>query len=156
MSTELNDMLFKLMLQGITKKKIEEDLGFSNGSLGKKLTPVRFELFKRYYNVNVIDDRDNPLINAARGRDANGINNNELPENENKPQIDKKEVAKAIVSEPIEVLGIPNEIEIVDYQKLFNECEFPDEYKALWERIKNDQNITKKDKELWKGRLNAK
>lgn len=49
-----------------------------------------------------------------------------------------------------------HKIEIVDYQKLFNECEFPDEYKALWERINNDPNVSVKEKTIWKIRLNVK
>lgn len=51
---------------------------------------------------------------------------------------------------------IHRKIEIVDYQKLFNECEFPDEYKALWEKINADPNVSVKEKNIWKIRLNAK
>lgn len=46
--------------------------------------------------------------------------------------------------------------ESIDYQKLFNDCEYPDEYKALWEKINSDINMPKKEKDLWKIRLNAK
>lgn len=43
-----------------------------------------------------------------------------------------------------------------DYQAEFNNCEFPEEYKALWEKIKDDAGLNEKDKALWKIRLNVK
>jgi hypothetical protein len=43
-----------------------------------------------------------------------------------------------------------------DYQKQLDDCEFPDEYKALWDRINEDQDMLAKDKQIWKLRLNAK
>ena len=45
---------------------------------------------------------------------------------------------------------------LVDYQKLYDECMFPDEYKALWERISADPNVSAKELPIWKLRLNAK
>jgi len=84
MQQEIQQMLFTLKLQNVSAKKIEEDLGFSNGVLAKAakgivgISPARFELFKQYYNVNVIDDRTNSLINVSRGRDKDGANNDEL------------------------------------------------------------------------------
>ncbi len=47
-------------------------------------------------------------------------------------------------------------VEKVDYQKLYDECMFPDEYKALWERISSDPNVSAKDLPIWKLRLNVK
>lgn len=47
-------------------------------------------------------------------------------------------------------------VEEVDYKKLYEECEFSDEYRALWERIKADDNVSTKDKNEWKLRLGAK
>ena len=47
-------------------------------------------------------------------------------------------------------------IEEVDYEKLFNDCEFPEERKSLWERIKLDGNMLEKERMQWKFRLNAK
>jgi hypothetical protein len=46
--------------------------------------------------------------------------------------------------------------EIIDYQTHFNQCEFEDEYRNLWEMINSDPNLNEKDKNLWKIRLNAK
>jgi len=47
-------------------------------------------------------------------------------------------------------------IDVVDYKKLFDGCEFPDEYKALWEKIKVDPTMPDKEKNVWKLTLNAK
>lgn len=47
-------------------------------------------------------------------------------------------------------------VEKVDYQKLYDECMFPDEYKALWERISADPNVLAKELPIWKIRLNVK
>lgn len=47
-------------------------------------------------------------------------------------------------------------VEEVDYKKLYEGCEFSDEYRALWERIKADDNVSTKDKNEWKLRLGAK
>lgn len=47
-------------------------------------------------------------------------------------------------------------IEEVDYEKLFNDCEFPEERKSLWDRIKLDGNMLEKERMQWKMRLNAK
>lgn len=46
-----------------------------------------------------------------------------------------------------------NDNEIVDYQKLFNECEFDEERKILWERIKIDVVLNEREKKTWKLRL---
>lgn len=46
-----------------------------------------------------------------------------------------------------------NNNEVVDYQKLFNECEFDEERKLLWERIKIDVVLNEREKKTWKLRL---
>lgn len=84
-----------------------------------------------------INDRSNPLINIARERDKDGGSDDELE----------------IINSKLE--EVENN-EIIDYQKDFNNCEFPEEYKALWDRINSDVNVSVKDKQLWKIRLNAK
>lgn len=73
-----------------------------------------------------------------------------------------KNVNKKIFNAPqIEIKGDefripPQPIEKVDYQKLLNDCEFPDEFKNLWEKIKADANLSEKERIQWKVRLNAK
>lgn len=49
----------------------------------------------------------------------------------------------------------PTKLKQADYQSEFNNCEFPEEYKELWQKIK-DSNLNEKDKALWKIRLNVK
>jgi hypothetical protein len=150
MNQELEEMLFKLKLQGVSASKIERDLGFSNGVLGKgikgkpNLSKARFVLVKRYFDSNIIDDRSNPLINAARGRDENGTNTDEL---ETEHQVQQRDIDAPLSNE---------EVAKVDYQKEFNDCEYSEEYKALWDKISKDPNVSIKDKQLWKIRLNAK
>ena len=50
----------------------------------------------------------------------------------------------------------PHTIDPINYQEKFNNCEFENEYKALWEEIKADINLTPNEKAVWKSRLNAK
>lgn len=63
------------------------------------------------------------------------------------PKIERKDDEFRIPAQPIEE---------VDYEKLFNDCEFPEERKSLWERIKLDGNMLEKERMQWKMRLNAK
>ena len=48
------------------------------------------------------------------------------------------------------------EMEEVDYRKIYQDCQFPDEYKSLWERIKADPMLSNKQKNEWKLNLNVK
>jgi len=50
----------------------------------------------------------------------------------------------------------PKRTEKVDYEKLLSGCEFQEEFRALWERIDADNEVSRKEKDLWRIRLNAK
>lgn len=44
----------------------------------------------------------------------------------------------------------------VDYKKLYDGCEFAEEYRGLWDRIKADDNLSTKEKNDWKLVLGAR
>lgn len=73
------------------------------------------------------------------------------------PPTDQAEIYANFKIKPAQVLDASRySTTKTDYQSEFNKCEFPEEYKALWEKIKYDAGINEKDKALWKLRLNAK
>lgn len=87
--------------------KIEADLGMPKTTLQKAVkgqrtlpkkwaTDLKDYVAKKAWIVGNVKDfnkevesekehRDNPLVNAARGRDANGVNNDEVPKETTKP-----------------------------------------------------------------------
>ena len=71
----------------------------------------------------------------------------EIPKMFDAQRVERKDDEFRIPAQPIEE---------VDYEKLFNDCEFPEERKSLWERIKLDGNMLEKERMQWKMRLNAK
>ena len=71
----------------------------------------------------------------------------EIPKMFDAQRVERKDDEFRIPAQPIEE---------VDYEKLFNDCEFPEERKNLWERIKLDGNMLEKERMQWKMRLNAK
>lgn len=86
---------------------------------------------------------------------------------ENKPKIDAvkktksiavkntETIVKPIVEKQIESLQTPIKKE-VDYAKEFSQCEFPDEYKTLWDKINADDSVTTLQKKYWKIELGIK
>lgn len=77
-TTELKQIIEK---SGLSVYRIEKDLKIPNGTLsqvlsGKKKLPEKYEAALRFLakESSVV----NPLINAARGRDESGINEDEL------------------------------------------------------------------------------
>jgi len=52
----------------------------------KQIPMDKWKEIEKKLNMDVDDNRDNPLINAARGRDRSGINEDELKTRQNKPK----------------------------------------------------------------------
>ena len=73
------------MAEYLPISEIEKRIGLPKTTLQKVLSGER-ELPKKWHRVVEVyfgvtkkeDDRSNPLINAARGRDENGVNNDEV------------------------------------------------------------------------------
>jgi len=38
----------------------------------------------------------------------------------------------------------------IDYRKEFESCEFPNDFKLLWEKIDKDSSLTQNEKKLWR------
>lgn len=200
-------MIVELKLKGFTAQAIENELGFSNGSLGKKLSSGREYMLRNFYEVHcgssnvggviskvvwknemdgitrkgvvwdghavdthtvldydtvtlagqklrlrvtaeLVKDlydrylRDNVAVVAAVGRQV----------------LSKKSLPSASSDDVPGDFVFPDGLDdvLVDYQKLYDECMFPDEYKALWERISSDPNVSAKELPIWKIRLNVK
>lgn len=80
-----------------------------------------------------------------------------------KPKVSDEKMPKAIVptivKQKIDIqdtsFELPQKIK-VDYRKEYELCEFPDEYKALWDKINADDEVCTKDKKIWKITLNIK
>lgn len=96
-------MLFTLKMQNIPASKIEEDLGFSNGVLGKavkgkpNLSKARFEMVKNYFKLykpikSVIfsEDEIEKLSKKNKAETPAPEIKKEEPKTENKPQEDEK------------------------------------------------------------------
>ncbi len=103
MQQELEQMLFKLKMQNIPASKIEEDLGFSNGVLGKavkgkpNLSKARFEMVKLYFKaykpkegVFFSEDEVKKLAKKIKAETSTSEIKKEEPQTENKPQEDEK------------------------------------------------------------------
>lgn len=178
-------MIEGLKRKGFTVKSIETALGFSNGSLGKKLSEGRMEMLVGLYESHCggSGSVDYLLMSSGvkvRATDENvrtyfghlfvggGAVGSEVLSAE---KIEPSAVVSAEVSKPSmydlrKLMDAPMKgifdvekevvVEEVDYKKLYEECEFSDEYRALWERIKADDNVSTKDKNEWKLRLGAK
>ena len=60
-----------------------------------------------------------------------------------------KPTAKPIVEKPIHTFEIQTPKK-VDYRKEFGSCEFPEDFKSLWQKIDEDISLTPNEKKLWK------
>lgn len=175
MNEVISEMLLALKMQNISAQKIEIDLGFSNGVLGKasrgtvNLSKARFELFKLYYENNVIKDRSGLLSNTQKEVEADVpiVKITEQPKMESPKIAPLKDVAqqpkivKHFLTENVEPDDFeqPQKYPIMtkaEYKKILDNCEFEQEYKALWERISADPNLSDREKREWKVMINAK
>jgi|688.fasta_scaffold00239_103 hypothetical protein len=77
-----------------------------------------------------------------------------VPKTQNKPKIDT-EIKHKVSMPTISSFELPQKMK-VDYKKEYELCEFPDEYKALWDKINADDEVCTKDKKIWKITLNIK
>jgi len=63
-----------------------------------------------------------------------------------------------VMAKPVDSFVFPDGLDEikVDYVKLYGECELEGDYRALWERIALDANLSSKEKNEWKLNLGAR
>jgi len=129
-----------------------------NGGLNVRPTPANIEL---YFGVSKnlpsasIDAVDRQVLGVL-GKKIEPSAVVDVVSGGVKPSIDD---LRKLMDAPMKgIFDLEEEVvvEKVDYQKLYDECMFPDEYKALWERISSDPNVSAKELPIWKIRLNVK
>ncbi len=83
-----------------------------------------------------------------------------------KPKIDSPKEPKPVVVKKAETIAKPivKQVESfespikkkVDYAKELDECQFPEDFKRLWDKISEDDSVSLSDKKLWKITLNIR
>jgi len=111
---EISELKSIIEKSGLSAYKIEKDLKIPNGTLGqvlkgKKVLPEKFEEPLRFLAKEV--PRDNPLINAARGRDESGVNEDEATLEIEQPE---EPVSVNNYSEDPEI----GEVDLNEYEKM--------------------------------------
>jgi hypothetical protein len=178
---EIKVMLDRLKEKGFTAKAIEAELEFSNGSLGKVLSSARMAKFKSFYDLHCGSGKSgveylqlyggikvSPTEDALRlyfpdlfKKTLPSANEIEVPlvvptRTAFTSAADLRHLLDERYNGMFDTNDSKEVIDVVDYKKLFDGCEFPDEYKALWEKIKVDPTMSDKEKNVWKLTLNAK